>query len=122
MKTLASLLLISASLIGTTAYAQDTQTNSTTRAQVVAELQAARAAGQLSVGELDYPIAINQTSSLSRAQVVAELAAAKAAGQLSVGELDYPIASSHPSTVTRAEVVAELYAAKAAGQLVEPEA
>jgi hypothetical protein len=53
-----------------------------TRAQAVAELNAAQAAHQLSLGELDYPPVRNQTSTVTRAQVVAELQAAKAAGQL----------------------------------------
>ncbi|TKR54294.1 DUF4148 domain-containing protein [Allopusillimonas ginsengisoli] len=122
MKTFASLLLISATLTGTAVYAQDNQSTSLTRAQVVAELQAAKAAGQLSVGELDYPPVINQTSTLTRSQVVAELQAAKAAGQLSVGELDYPPTVHQASSVTRAEVVAELQAAIAAGQLSDPAA
>lgn len=73
MKTIASLLLISASLAGSAAFAQDNETRTPTRAQVIAELQAAQAAGQLSVGESDYPPAIQHTSSLTRAQVVAEL-------------------------------------------------
>ena len=66
MKTLASLLLISATFAGTAAYAQEPS------------------------GELDYPPAISQTSSLTRAQVVAELQAAKAAGQVTFGEIDEP--------------------------------
>ena len=120
MKTIASLLLISASLAGPAAFAQANETHTLTRAQVVAELHAARAAGQLSVGESDYPPAIQHTSSLTRAQVIAELQAAQAAGQLSVGESDYPPVRNETSSVTRAQVVAELQAAKAAGQLIEP--
>jgi len=117
MKTLASLLLISATVAGTAAQAQDVQANALTREQVVAELQAARAAGELSVGEIDYPPAIAPAESLTRAQVVAELDAARAAGQISVGELDYPPAVSQTSSVSREQVVAELRAARAAGQI-----
>ncbi|NYT60641.1 DUF4148 domain-containing protein [Alcaligenaceae bacterium] len=83
MKTFASLLLISATLTGTAVYAQDNQSTSVTRAQVVAELQAAKAAGQLSVGELDYPPTVHHASSVTRAEVVAELQAAIDAGELS---------------------------------------
>lgn len=82
MKTLTSLLLISATLAGPAAFAKVHETHTLTRAQVVAELQAAQAAGQLSVGELDYPPVRNQTSTVTRAQVVAEFQAAKAGGQL----------------------------------------
>src|SRR3546814_4216338 len=104
MKTLASLLLISATVAGTAAYAQDNQTHSLTRAQVAAELQAAKAAGQVSFGDLDYPPVVNQASSLTRAQVVAELQAAKAAGQVVYGETEeaaIPVASS---TLTREQI------------------
>ncbi|CAM3948907.1 DUF4148 domain-containing protein [Bordetella tumulicola] len=83
MKTLASLVLISASLVGTAAYAQEPS------------------------GELDYPPEVVQTSSLTRAQVIAELQAAKAAGQVTFGDIDEPATQTASSTVTRAQVHAE---------------
>ncbi|MBO1110375.1 DUF4148 domain-containing protein [Bordetella petrii] len=91
MKTLASLLLISATFAGTAAYAQEPS------------------------GELDYPPAISQTSSLTRAQVVAELQAAKAAGQVTFGETEEPAIQAAASTVTREQVRAEAEAAREHG-------
>ena len=111
MKTLASLLLISATFAGATAYAQDSQAESLTRAQVVAELQAAKAAGLVSFGDLDYPPALTHNSSASRSQVVAELRAAKVAGQVTYGDLDYPpVNAVADSTLTREQVHAEVVA------------
>ena len=89
MKNLASLLLISASLAGTAAYAQAPS------------------------GELDYPPEVVQTSSLTRAEVVAELQAAKAAGQVTFGETEEPARQASASVLTRDEVQAEAAAARA---------
>ncbi|OZI73687.1 MULTISPECIES: DUF4148 domain-containing protein [Bordetella] len=91
MKTLASILLISAGLAGTTAYAQEPS------------------------GELDYPPAVAQTSSLTRAQVVAELQAARAAGQVTFGETEQAATPVASSTLTRAQVQAEAAEARAHG-------
>ncbi len=111
MKTLATTLMISLSLIAGIAQAATSTDVSTTktRAQVVTELQQARAQGLLSNGELDYPPAIASTSSETRAQVVAELHAAEAVGQMSRGETNYPPVSANTktSTTTRAAVEAE---------------
>jgi len=106
MKTLLSALIISASVVAGTAYAGDSST--ITRAQVIAELQQARAAGLVSQGELDYPPEIKPHSTLSAAQVKADLAAAIAAGKLSTGELDYPPEKAAGDSKSRAEVKAEL--------------
>ena len=100
MKTLASLLLISASLAGTSAYAQEpsgeldypptiTQTSTLTRAQVQAELQEARAAGLVAFGETEQPAA-QVASTLSREQVRAEAEAARAHGPVAFGGEGYP--------------------------------
>lgn len=91
MKTIASVLLISASLAGTAAYAQEPS------------------------GELDYPPTITQTSQLTRAQVVAELQQARAAGLVTFGEIDEPATQVATSTVTRAQVHAEAVQANAQG-------
>ncbi|CAP44153.1 DUF4148 domain-containing protein [Bordetella petrii] len=101
MKTLASLLLISTSFAANAAYAQEpsgeldyppavTQTSSLTRAQVVAELQAAKAAGQVTFGELEQPAAPVASSTLTRAQVRAEAAAARQNGAYAFGGQGYP--------------------------------
>ncbi|WP_026638640.1 DUF4148 domain-containing protein [Bordetella petrii] len=89
MKNLATLLLISASLAGTAAYAQEPS------------------------GELDYPPEVVQTSSLTRAEVVAELQAAKAAGLVTFGDIEEPATQAAASTLTREQVQAEAAAARA---------
>ncbi|OZI21976.1 hypothetical protein CAL18_13850 [Bordetella genomosp. 7] len=89
MKNFASLLLISASLAGTAAYAQEPS------------------------GELDYPPEVVQTSSLTRAEVVAELQAAKAAGLVTFGDIEEPAKQAAASTLTREQVQAEAAAARA---------
>ena len=72
----------------------DTSTSTVTRAQVQAELHAARALGQLASGEQEYPItAYADASAVSRDQVQAALLAARQAGQTAAGELDYPPAA-----------------------------
>ncbi|CAM4267147.1 DUF4148 domain-containing protein [Bordetella muralis] len=91
MKTIASVLLISASLAGTAAYAAEPS------------------------GDLDYPPTITQTSQLSRAQVVAELQQARAAGQITFGDIDEPVTQVAASTVTRAQVHAEAVQANTHG-------
>ena len=106
MKTLVSALIVSVSVIAGTAYAGDSST--ITRAQVIAEMQQARAAGLISEGELDYPPEIITQHEKSAAQVKAELAAAIAAGQLSTGELDYPPVVASGESKSRAQVKAEL--------------
>lgn len=60
-----------------------------TRAQVQAEVIAARDAGQLYRSEVEYP-ELNQPSTLTRAEVRAEAIAARAAGLLDQSEVDYP--------------------------------
>lgn len=92
MNTFASTLLVSAALIGTTAYA-----------------------GQEPSGELDYPPAITQTTSLTRAQVHAELQQARAAGLVTFGEIEQPATQNAASTITRAQVQAQAQAARAHG-------
>ena len=90
-----------------------------TREQVQTELRDAKAAGQVTSGELDYPPAESHAADHSgagrltgvstgdrvapapsthagktREQVRAELQQAKAAGQVTFGELDYPPAGN----------------------------
>lgn len=107
MKTLVSALMISATVFTGAAYAADS--SSPTRAQVIAEMQQAKAAGLISSGEQAYPVAISTASTKDRAQVQQELSAAIAAGQVSIGEQAYPLTAGTNSTKTRAEVKAELF-------------
>lgn len=94
MKTITSALLISASLLGSSAFA----------------------AGPAPSGELDYPPAVAQTSTLSRADVVAQLHAAQAAGRVTFGENDAPVIAAHQGTAaTRAEVKAAARDARVQG-------
>lgn len=119
MKTLVTALMISATAFAGAAQAADD--SSLTREQVVAEMQAARSAGLISTGELDYPPRVSSASDKSRSEVKAELAAAIEAGQISIGEQVYPSVAGTASSKTRAEVKAELfdYAAAHAGERVE---
>ena len=107
MKTLTSALLVSMSLLSAGAFAASpniepnnvpfqgvygqADQNTPTRAQVVADLAQAKAAGLVTDGEQDYPAPVAFHSDKSRDQVVAELAQAKANGEYSFGELDYPV-------------------------------
>lgn len=118
MKTKMSVLMISLSLVAGIAQAANSEVPAPkTRAQVIAELQQAKALGLLSHGELDYPPALQGSSSKTRQEVRAELAAARAAGTLSHGESDYPPVVLDHNSKTRAEVLAELGAAKQSGEL-----
>ena len=113
MKALATALMVTATLVGMSAAHADGKT----REQVQQELQAARAAGQVTFGELDYPPATAQQTSLSRDQVQQELQAAKAAGQVTSAELDYPpkAAVSQSAGKTREQVRQELAERQARG-------
>ena len=112
MKTLATALMLSVTLVGASAAYADGMT----RDQVNAELQQAKASGQYTFGELDYPPAIQQRSEKSVDQVQAELQQAKADGQYTFGELAYP---PKPVAATagksRDQVRDELAQAKASG-------
>lgn len=69
----------------------ETSAATLTRAQVVADLQAARSQGLIATSEIgDLPLAQPVASQVTRAQVRQELSAAQAAGLESSGELDYP--------------------------------
>jgi hypothetical protein len=64
--------------------------NAPTRAEVRADLAKAKAAGQVTYGEQEYPPQQEHGPRKTREQVMAELAEAKASGKYSFGELDYP--------------------------------
>ena len=93
MKTLASLLLISATFAGANAFAASpnlepnnvpfqgvyghVDANAPTRAQIVAELQAAKAAGQVTFGEIEEPTQVAAASNVTREAVRAEAIAVR---------------------------------------------
>ncbi|MDP2004172.1 MAG: DUF4148 domain-containing protein [Rubrivivax sp.] len=127
MKKLANLAAAVALGIGTFGPARaDDAAPPKTRAEVTAELDAARASGELGAmtGEDSGSFHRSRqpfTSALSRAQVLAELAAARRSGELAAmtGEdSGSAYAALHPaaSTVTRAQVVAELLRARTSGE------
>lgn len=116
MKTLTTTLLLSLALVGVGAQAAGVEQGKT-RDQVATELQQAKATGQYTFGELDYPRALPQAASLSSQDVQAQLQQAKISGQYTFGELEYPPVVAAPAAVkTRAEVQQELAQAKASGQ------
>lgn len=107
MKTLATSLVLSMSLLSAGAYAASpniepnnvpfqgvygqVDADAPTRAQVQADLAQAKAAGLVTYGEQDYPaVQVAAAAGKTREQVKAELAQAKANGQYTFGELDYP--------------------------------
>jgi ribosomal protein L30E len=116
MKTLTTTLLLSLALVGVGAQAAGFE-QAKSSAQVATELQQAKASGQYTFGELEYPPALPQTTSLSSQEVQAQLQQAKISGQYTFGELEYPAAVSAPASAkTRADVQQELAQAKASGQ------
>lgn len=66
---------------------------SKTSEQVASELAQAKANGQYSFGQEDYPPAIMSNQSESRAQVEQELQQAEAQGQMASDQEDYPPAA-----------------------------
>jgi hypothetical protein len=110
MKTLASLLLISATFAGTTAYAASpnlepnnvpfqgvyghVDANAPTRAQIIAELQAAKAAGQVTFGDIDEPVTQLAHSTVTREQVRAEALAAREHSPAAADIYDYSYAGA----------------------------
>ena len=87
MKSLATAVMLSMAVM---AGAQAAEVEPS-RAQVQAELAQAKASGQYTFGENDYPpAAAVSTSGKTRQQVKDELAQAKANGDYTFGDLDYP--------------------------------
>ncbi|QDJ32582.1 hypothetical protein CBR68_09775 [Bordetella hinzii] len=85
-----------------------------TREQVRAERLAAKAAGQIGFGELDYPPVPPPGSPKTRAAVEREL---QAQGRIPQGELDYPPAAAPAAGKTRAQIAAELQQARDEGKV-----
>lgn len=128
MNALQQLVIVSALLGSAVALAQEgTQTfrdieglSTRSRAEVVAELTAARAQGLLDQRGQAYGgfEARSIASTKSRAEVVAELNAARAAGELTERGQSYGSFNTRAiaSTRTRAEVIAELREARSASR------
>lgn len=115
MKTLATALMLSMSVLAAGAQAAEADQGAT-RAQVQAELQQAKVSGQYTFGEEGYPAAIAQKSSLTSQQVQEQLAQAKNAGEVTFGNMDYPPAPHAAATsLSRSQVQTELAQAKAEG-------
>ena len=88
-----------------------------TRAEVVAELDQARADGSLNVHDNAYPVIPLTGTPRTRAEVVAEFDQARADGSLNVHDNAYPVIPLTDTPRTRAEVVAELDQARTDGSL-----
>ncbi|HAT31604.1 MAG TPA: hypothetical protein DCW29_12350 [Janthinobacterium sp.] len=115
---IATVLGVASMGAATSVYAQDAaQASGATRDQVMAEFQRARAAGELSQGEWDYPKMPVAASTVTREQVTAELLRARAAGELSSNESNYPNIPASTTAVSRSQVVAELAQARKNGQI-----
>jgi opacity protein-like surface antigen len=96
------------------AYAADVGTQGKTRAEVVAELQQARANQGYQVGGNDYQFFTYTPSTRTRAEVQAELNQARDDGSLAAREANYPVVASTTASRSRADVRAEaIQAAKA---------
>jgi hypothetical protein len=76
-----------------------------TRAEVIAELQQARADGSLEISEYGYPVIPQTGTPKTRAEVVAEVEQARADGTLNISEYGYPFIQA--SRTTQASVQAE---------------
>lgn len=117
MKTLATALMLSMSVLAAAGAQAAEADQGPTRAQVQAELQQAKVSGQYTFGEEGYPAAIAQKSSLTSQQVQEQLAQAKNAGEVTFGNMDYPPVAHAASTtsLSRSQVQTELAQAKAEG-------
>lgn len=126
MKTSSMIAVSLAALISTSVFAQSAtdaaQANQPkTRAQVIAELQAARASGEASPGDIyGYELAYKPfVSTKTREQVKAELQQARANGELRNEGDSYGYDAGNRnfvSTKTRDQVKAELLEARRSGQ------
>ncbi|PZP26951.1 MAG: hypothetical protein DI603_23145 [Roseateles depolymerans] len=92
------------------------------RQEVIAELQRARASGELARNHSENPdfhrLPHTGTSTVSRAEVLAQLAHARASGELARSQRESyepPAPTGRP--LSRAEVLAELHRARANGEL-----
>lgn len=102
------LTVLSGSVLAAASSPEVSSSTPKTRAQVIAELVQARANGEISSNDADYPVLPKFVSTKTRAQVIAELAQARANGEMNLNDADYPVQPKFVSTKTRAQVQAEL--------------
>ena len=118
-----ALILTSISIFASTAAFAGQSEGGLTRAEVQAEYQRARAAGE--INDTGYTTAVtsklSSVSTLSRADVMAEYQRALAAGELKVHNSGYSTATTSAtpsaSTLTREQVMSEYRRARDAGEL-----
>ncbi|HYD63586.1 MAG TPA: DUF4148 domain-containing protein [Noviherbaspirillum sp.] len=79
-----------------------------TRAEVIAEIDQARADGTLHVSDTEYPVVMQSGMPKTRAEVVAEIERARADGTLYTNDATYPVLPVAAETKSRDEVRAEL--------------
>lgn len=122
MHKLTTMVLASLSLVAASSTFAGDKPQSLTRADVQAEYQRARAAGEINEsGFPNYDALAKTASTLSRAEVTAEYQRALAAGEVQAHNSGYPgTLSARPpvaSKLTRKEVQAEYLRARNAGEL-----
>ena len=124
MIKLKALLLSVVSLLAATSAMADSAPSTLTRADVIAEYQRARLAGEVHHPEYDASHGRGQVASsarsLTRAEVQAELKRARDAGELQHIDHQHDVAAAaFPSTLTRAQVFQEYERARVSGELAE---
>lgn len=124
MLKLHALLLSSLAVLTVTPVSAESRTSSLTRADVIAEYQRARLAGEVRHPEYDASHGHGQVASsarsLTRAEVQAELKRARDAGELRHIDHHHDVAAvAFPSTLTRAQVFQEYERARVSGELAE---
>jgi hypothetical protein len=94
---------------------QSVSASTITRAEVKQELARARAAGELTFGDVDAPRSIAGPSTKTRAEVKREVLQARAAHELHFGDVDFPnLASSDAAGKSPAKMRHEPFVARKA--------
>lgn len=125
MFKLNALVLATVSVVVSASACAGVSASTVTRAEVTAEYQRARAAGELPITghETSYTVKTPAASSLTRAEVQAEYVRARAAGELRHVSGYASAADAAPnvvaSTLTRADVINEYLRARSTGELAE---
>ncbi|AWQ06865.1 DUF4148 domain-containing protein [Bordetella bronchiseptica] len=114
-------ILASSSLCWAGSVNHATGSQSLTREQVKAELEAARAQGLLNFSDAEYPVIRDTGPGKTRAEVLQELQEAREQGLLNFSDAEYPVIRNTGSVKARAEVLRELKKARQEGTyVVEP--
>lgn len=122
MLKLKALLLTSVSLLAATSALAGNLPSTLTRADVVAEYQRARQAGELLHADFgpQHSRVASSERPLTRSEVQAEYLRAKQAGEIQRNDYFHVQGSAAtPSTLTRADVFKEFVRARDAGELAE---